>query len=161
MCKYTKECPDCGKKIDYKSLRCKSCYLRLVLSRRKGKFISCAICNVKVYKDRSRLLASKHKIYFCSRACKDKSLGSFGIKKVQPRHYGTGHTGYRRRAFGYLKPRCSVCGYKIKEVLRVHHKDGNRKNSKLNNLDILCPTHHEEYHLGIRKYRNVQYKYRV
>jgi hypothetical protein len=40
----------------------------------------------------------------------------------------------------------------IEAVLEVHHKDSDRTNNELENLDVLCPTHHTEYQLGIRKY---------
>lgn len=43
--------------------------------------------------------------------------------------------------------RCETCGYdRIRGVLRIHHRDKNRKNNELSNLRVLCPTCHEEWH---------------
>ncbi|MEK6860574.1 MAG: HNH endonuclease signature motif containing protein [Nanoarchaeota archaeon] len=56
---------------------------------------------------------------------------------------------YRQKAFKYLSKACAICGYDTEEVLEVHHKDGNRKNNNIDNLEILCPTHHKEKDLQI------------
>ena len=37
---------------------------------------------------------------------------------------------------------CSKCGIKDKRVLSVHHKDRNRKNNDLKNLEWLCRNCH-------------------
>lgn len=43
--------------------------------------------------------------------------------------------------------RCNRCGYdKIADVLVVHHVDRNRSNNDVGNLEVLCPTCHEEEH---------------
>jgi hypothetical protein len=40
-----------------------------------------------------------------------------------------------------------MCGYdKHPEVLEVNHKDIDRTNNSVENLEILCPTCHEEFH---------------
>lgn len=42
---------------------------------------------------------------------------------------------------------CEICGWnKAKEVLEVHHKDLNRSNEDISNLQILCPTCHRYNH---------------
>jgi 5-methylcytosine-specific restriction endonuclease McrA len=69
-----------------------------------------------------------------------------------PKRMQRGKKQYRQIAFEYLEPTCSICGYSDTRVLEVHHKDGDRSNNLLTNLDILCPTHHTEYDLGIRTY---------
>src|SRR5262249_48960196 len=61
---------------------------------------------------------------------------------------------YRRRAFAAYGPICIVpgCGYDNRTILEVHHRDGNRQNNRIENLDVLCPTHHAEFVAGIRRY---------
>jgi 5-methylcytosine-specific restriction endonuclease McrA len=41
-----------------------------------------------------------------------------------------------------IKEVCSRCGNKDRRVLTVHHKDGNRKNNKIDNLEWLCRNCH-------------------
>ena len=46
---------------------------------------------------------------------------------------------YRERALKAYGATCNRCGYSdIEEMLDVHHRDKNRKNSKLENLEVLC-----------------------
>ena len=126
-----------------------SCYHNSV----KGATVRCAYCNKEVYKQKSKLKNSKSGHYFCSPSCQSKGKTvSFGLKEVQPSFYDSGYN-YRKRAFRILDNRCSVCGYNTIEVLEVHHKDHNRNNNQPNNWDILCPTHHKEYQVGLRKYK--------
>jgi len=43
----------------------------------------------------------------------------------------------------YLKKSCSVCGLKnIRFKIHVHHKNKNRWDNRLKNLQILCAKHH-------------------
>jgi 5-methylcytosine-specific restriction endonuclease McrA len=47
---------------------------------------------------------------------------------------------------GIKKEECEMCGISewrgSKIVLELHHKDGNRHNNQINNLQILCPNCH-------------------
>lgn len=65
-----------------------------------------------------------------------------------PPHYGTSTTPeYRLKAFRELPNQCRICGYdKYLDVLEVNHIDCDRSNNSIENLEILCPTHHVEYH---------------
>ncbi len=46
-----------------------------------------------------------------------------------------------------LLSECNRCGYnKIKNILGVHHKDRDRHNNNMNNLEVLCPNCHSEEH---------------
>lgn len=66
-----------------------------------------------------------------------------------PPHYGTGggRNSYRKLAFDNLPNECAVCGWnQYSEVLEVNHIDVDRTNNTLNNLEILCPTHHQVFH---------------
>jgi 5-methylcytosine-specific restriction endonuclease McrA len=43
--------------------------------------------------------------------------------------------------------KCERCGYsEHPEILGVHHKDRNRHNNDLSNLEVLCPTCHSLEH---------------
>ena len=42
--------------------------------------------------------------------------------------------------------KCEKCDYDKFEILQVHHKDENRKNNDLQNLELICPNCHFEKH---------------
>lgn len=67
------------------------------------------------------------------------------IAAVRPAHYGTGYTSYRRRAG--IENGCVVCNEKTLYKIAVHHKDGDRKNGKLDNLEVVCHNCHSTRHL--------------
>lgn len=117
---------------------------------------TCALCGRSFYRAESKKSGSKSGLLFCCRTHKDAAQRIGGIKAIQPVHYGTGkgHDAYRALAFGNLPHRCRECGYKrIPDVLHVHHKDGNRDNNALSNLEILCPTCHTEHHFLNRDHK--------
>lgn len=41
---------------------------------------------------------------------------------------------------------CERCGYKEFRILQTHHKDRNRSNNDINNLELICPNCHFEEH---------------
>ena len=97
-------------------------------------------CNKTFIRTKSDLVRSKSGLYFCSRECKDyaQRLES-GVEEIHPSHYGNGAYNYRVKAFRELPNKCNFCGYsEMKKMLDVHHKDGNRSNNVIDNLEILC-----------------------
>jgi len=67
----------------------------------------------------------------------------------------TNGSGYRHLLYkGILKQECESCEYN-EEIgrLQVHHKDKNRKNNNINNLQVLCrPCHLKKHNRVERKY---------
>jgi hypothetical protein len=55
---------------------------------------------------------------------------------------------YRLIAEGYLEEKCAMCGFEERRVLDykmpllLHFKDGNKKNYKLDNIELLCYNHY-------------------
>lgn len=100
----------------------------------------CGFCGNLISVRPRRIVASKSGLVFCNRLCKENAQSvSFGLQSIQPGHYGTGKWGYRKRAFKHLGKICARCGYnKDERMLDVDHKDNNRKNGKLENLQVLC-----------------------
>ncbi|HBL39700.1 TPA: hypothetical protein DDZ10_03465 [Candidatus Uhrbacteria bacterium] len=41
---------------------------------------------------------------------------------------------------------CERCEYGNYKILHVHHKDRDRKNNELDNLELICPNCHAEEH---------------
>ena len=65
---------------------------------------------------------------------------------------GTQFQYYRRIAFENLPHVCSICGYWYPN-LEVHHKDKNRKNNVLSNLQIVCTSCHRGAIHGMRPHK--------
>lgn len=109
--------------------------------------VTCAHCSTRFSMSPSKMKNSKSGLYFCTRACKDTAQRIGGIKEIMPSHYGEVPTKYRELAFRSYPATCMSCGYdKYQSVLQVHHKDRDRTNNVLENLEVLCPTCHTEHH---------------
>ena len=110
----------------------------------------CANCGTMFRASKSRIAASKSGLFFCSRACKDEAQRIGGIREIMPSHYGTSAAlvpEYRRRAFRHYPNECAVCGWnEYPDVLEVNHKNLDRSDNSIENLEILCPTHHQVFH---------------
>lgn len=140
---YPVSCRTCGE----------TCYHPLYVLKRKHPYCSdscyrnrpsnrveivCSMCGITATKQPSHLKNSRSGLYFCSRKCKDKAQTvESGVLDV--RHYGEGLTTYRDRALAFYGEKCQVCGYNQDvRMLDVDHKDSNRKNAALENLQVLC-----------------------
>jgi 5-methylcytosine-specific restriction endonuclease McrA len=100
----------------------------------------CVICKTPI-------LASANK-KTCSRRC--ANINRAGIKYGIKRPYDKVRQ-QRTIKLRVLEVRggiCQRCGYSKKEILHVHHKDRNRNNNTLENLELICPNcHYEEHYL--------------
>lgn len=141
------ECEVCGIEFSRQSRQLKnhtcssSC---LSVSKGKAKRVSCGHCNKEFNKSLYQIALSKSGIVFCSRECKDSA--QIYMKEIQPGHYGTGKTRYRDKALRELPNMCNRCGYNNVKALDVHHKDHNRDNNDISNLEILCCNCHAIEH---------------
>ena len=93
----------------------------------------CAHCGIKF------LDAPSHKRKYCSKSCVNKAA-----KQIwKPKFTTVRKTMLKRN----MLQRCERCGYdKHPEILGVHHKDRNRDNNDLTNLEVLCPNCHSLEH---------------
>lgn len=113
--------------------------------------VICALCQNMFYMSESSKKNSKSGLYFCCRAHKDAAQCIGGIKEIMPAHYGETLKDYRILTFKvYGKPKkCERCGYdKHSAGIIVHHKDRNRENNDINNLEVLCCICHAIEHYG-------------
>ena len=158
-----KNCLQCNKRFDARrvdvkrghakfcSRSCSSKYRSLNSSSPQNN-VTCATCGIGVYRKPSQIKNSKNKIFFCSRVCKEKAQQIdtvYSIPEIQPNHYGNKISihSYRVRALKELGESCNRCGYnEYKKVLQVHHKDRDRLNNSIENLEVLCPTCHMVEH---------------
>lgn len=120
-------------------------------SRRKRTKLHNVDCSKSFYRSNSKLQNSRSGLQFCSRACKEKCQQIIGgLEEIWPDHYGSKEEKYRSKALSAHPHKCIDCSYSIVSILEIHHLDRDRKNSDIDNLVIICPTHHKERHRGIR-----------
>jgi hypothetical protein len=86
------------------------------------------------------LAAPSQKRIYCSRRCINKSKA--GIWKA------TYNTVRRRMIKSGQVLHCERCGFsEFPDILGIHHKDRNRHNNALSNLEVLCPNCHSIEHM--------------
>lgn len=118
----------------------------------KTRVISyCKKCGKRFERRKSSVERNKSGNYFCSRTC-SASFNNQGINRWKSK--GVGVRAYRQRALNHYGASCKVCGYNIEPCLEVHHVDGNRRHNQVENLMVLCPTHHTEIENGVRDLPN-------
>lgn len=52
---------------------------------------------------------------------------------------------YQRKAYEFYGKKCSIC-VEMEGQIDVHHKDKNRKNNTIENLQVLCASCHAKIH---------------
>lgn len=139
---YLMTCKACGKYRyipKHRDDKCCSIECRGKLQRKRA-IIECFICKKNFERQQDKLKYSKSGLFFCSRKCKDKAQGiEGGCKPIQPLNYKDGSTRYRKRALREYGSKCKECGYSdLQKMLDVDHIDNNRKNNKIENLQVLC-----------------------
>lgn len=110
---------------------------------------NCAHCGIEFFRPLSKINNSKHGVYFCCREHKD--IGQSYIAEIQPDHYGTGNglSSYRSTAISTYGCTCQRCGYnKHEAAIVVHHRDHDRSNNSISNLEVLCANCHAIHHWG-------------
>lgn len=118
----------------------------------KGKFVYCDICGKKIWKAPKDIAHSKSGKFFCT-----KSHQTLWRNKIYsgPNHpFWTGGIRAYREQYKKIFQKnkvavaCACCGYDKENVLIVHHRNGDRKNNKPNNLEWLCRNCHYLIHNG-------------
>lgn len=105
--------------------------------------VACYNCREEfIVEEREKLYPQKEK-YFCDRACAN---AQGGIAKAE----GLGLSlHYRTLCFKYHKKQCVIC--EEKNIVEVHHLDGDHHNNSIENLIPICPTHHKYWHSRHRR----------
>jgi hypothetical protein len=82
----------------------------------------------------------------CSRACANKNRA--GILYTGRRLKDNVHSAriLKNRLVQERGCACERCGFNICQVVQVHHRDRDRKNNSLSNLELLCPNCHASEH---------------
>lgn len=120
----------------------------------RGRVFCSKICNgVADRKERpcvickKPILASANK-KTCSRSCSNKNRSGIIYKIGSPKDKVATQRAIKIRLLKQRGDECERCGYAKREILHVHHKDRNKNNNNLTNLELLCPNcHYEEHYL--------------
>ena len=156
---YTGRVPEKYKrKPNTKCLTCgTSIYRRPIEIKRGGVFCS-VICYGKSCRKETPcivcgkiILAGENK-KTCSRSCSNRHRVGIRYKINSPRDKVKTYWILKSRLAESRGKKCERCGYSKYEILQVHHKDRNRQNNALTNLELICPNcHSEEHHLKIEQ----------
>ncbi len=106
-----------------------------VASRREKP---CVVCGALI-------LASANK-KTCSRVCANKNRTGSTYTGARLRDKVYTIRMLKKRLFILRGQQCERCTFAIAEVLQVHHKDRNKHNNELTNLELLCPNCHASEH---------------
>lgn len=135
-------CKICEKQFEHISSRCnkakycsRKCYHKGQRKNGTVKF-NCIFCDKEFLGSPSHIGKRK----YCSIQC---------VKKQHHSIWKPSFTFIRKamKARGMIKS-CERCGFdQYPEILGVHHKDRNRKNNELSNLEVLCANCHSIEHM--------------
>lgn len=132
------------------------------IARNNGHVFCSMVCYGKYCRKEQPCLVCKAPIqaHFnkktCSRACANKHRTGIKYKLNRPRDKVVDQRRIKLRLLEFRGKACEGCGYSKIEILQIHHKDRNRQNNDLRNLELICPNcHYEEHFLEkswLRKY---------
>jgi hypothetical protein len=119
------------------------------ISMRKEK--PCIVCG--------KMIMAHYNKKTCSRSCANINRAGIKYKSGRPKKdkVASQHA-LKVRLMTARGTACERCGYDKKEILQVHHKDKNRQNNELTNLELICPNCHCEEHYGGNTWLNIRFK---
>jgi hypothetical protein len=126
------------------------------LKRNKDNHAFCSmICYGQFYKKERpciicrTLIPGKFNKKTCSRSCSNKNRVGIKYKTGRLKDKVVDLRALKLRLLNIRGNKCERCEYNKTEILHVHHKDKDRKNNDLGNLELICPNcHYEEHYLG-------------
>jgi 5-methylcytosine-specific restriction endonuclease McrA len=131
----------------------KAIYRRPVEISRNGKRVFCGVAcyGISCRKETPCLicgeliLASKNK-KTCSRVCANKHRTGIKYKLNRPKDKVKSLQALKKRLLKERCTKCERCDYSKHEILQIHHKNRDRNNNELENLELICPNCHAEEH---------------
>lgn len=104
------------------------------------KEIACLVCSKPI-------LAGLNK-KTCSRECSNKNRTGIQYRGSRLHDKVITIRQIKMQLLSARGEKCERCSYNKPQVLQVHHKNRNRKENKLTNLELICPNcHYEEHYL--------------
>lgn len=100
--------------------------------------IACVICG--------KLIPAHKHAKTCSRSCSNKNRAGITYKNNSPKDKVKSQRALKMRLLEIKGKKCGRCEYAKSEILQIHHKDRNRSNNEISNLELICPNCHYEEH---------------
>ncbi|MEK6847898.1 MAG: hypothetical protein AABX50_02115 [Nanoarchaeota archaeon] len=123
------KCKNCGKESEHQAKgMCITCYKKLAW---KPKRSICKRCGREMFLHAKGYCPGCYNFIFHLK--KNREITYRKYHNIDPETY------YKRLSNG-----CIICGFR--DVLDLHHLDGNKQNNSENNLIALCPNHHRMLH---------------
>lgn len=98
------------------------------------KEVPCVVCG--------KLILSQFNKKTCSRTCANTHRIGIQYKIGSPKDKVKTLRSLKQKLFLIRGKACERCGYKQYRILQVHHKNRNRNDNELDNLEIICPNCH-------------------
>lgn len=149
-CTVARDCAQCGKTyfLDKWKARegrkfCSKACQHKARSKYESRNISCCVCNKPLKRTPAKQQFDRH---YCGYECMGK-----GKRLAAPRTNKFENVRTWLSRFDRIS-KCERCGFDdAPGILVVHHKDRNRENNQMDNLEVLCPNCHAVEHLAERK----------
>ena len=99
----------------------------------------CEFCNSSIPKKNGK---------FCSNTCQGSHINRELVVASEKGEIKAGERAYRKFLIDRDGAKCSKCGWNEvnpttgKVPIEMNHKDGNSENTRLDNLELLCPNCH-------------------
>ncbi len=130
----------------------KAIYRRPIEIKRGKVFCSVTCAGIACRKEKPCLICKKLILAglnkkTCSRSCANKLREGIKYKIGSPKDKVKSQRALKLRLLKERGRKCEKCDYSKYQILEVHHKNRNRKNNELENLELICPNCHAEEHL--------------
>ncbi|MBI3632980.1 MAG: HNH endonuclease [Candidatus Vogelbacteria bacterium] len=149
-----RQCLVCKKKIwikasyiqrgwgKYCSKRCQA------KAQRNGQWLHCDYCEKLIYRTPKDFVRSESKKFFCSVGCHCAWENKNRRSGENAPNWIAGQRVYKNLLIrAGIKRICGQCRLRDERVLVAHHRDRNRRNNRLDNLEWLCMNCHYLEHL--------------
>ena len=124
-----------------------------LLSMANGKAYCSAICYGKSCRKESPCIVCGSPIlaHFnkktCSRSCANSNRSGIKYKISSPHDKVKAQQALKLRLLKLRDNKCERCNFDKYYILQMHHKNRNRNDNSIENLELICPNcHYEEHH---------------